>query len=338
MDKAVDTSLEAFYRYLCSVKRPSTAGKYRDYAREFLRLMHDNGYSSFEQIPPGFLIDFQTALASKKPRPQPGTIRVQVYAVKKYLDWVESRGVKLTKQAKPELPKSPVRQLPTLAPERFFDYFRQADIDLQEPLRTAAMILPCCGLRAQELIQLKLGNIHRMTIKLKNGKEKPTLFFRFVGKGNKERNVPLMDEGVEILTGYLTGWRRRQPGQWLFPHLSADKKESGVLPVSDRGLRAALQKLSIGLGVPLNPHAMRRTYLTFLYKRGVDLAMIAKIAGHANVQTTLDHYIVMEPTAAITALHDAGSSMTEERRVDKEKQDGNRKSRHRGDTQRSRSQ
>lgn len=323
---AVDTSLEAFYRYLRGVKQESTAGKYRDYTREFLRLMHDNGYTSFEQIPPGFLIDFQTMLASKKPRPQPGTIRVQVYAVKKYLDWVTSRGVKLTPQTLPELPQSPVRQLPVLSPNRFFDYFRQADIDLQEPVRTAVMLLPCCGLRAGEMIKLKLSNIHRTNIQLKNGKEKSTLFLRFVGKGNKERNVPVMDEGVEILTGYLTGWRRRQPGQWLFPHLSSDKKENGVRPISDRGLRAALQTLSIGLGVPLSPHSMRRTYITFLWRRGVDLATIAKIAGHASVQTTLDHYVVMDPTETLTAVHDAGSSLTEnkEKRNDSASQPRNR--------------
>lgn len=311
----IDTSLEAFYRYLRGVKQPSTAAKYRDYTREFLRLMHDNGYTAFDQIPPGFLVDFQTALANKNPRPQPGTIRVQVYAVKKYLDWVASRGVKLTPQTRPELPKSPVRQLPVLSPDRFFDYFRQADIDLQEPTRTAVMLLPCCGLRAGEMVQLKLDNIHRTTIKLKNGKEKSTLFFRFIGKGNKERNVPLMEEGVEILTGYLTGWRRRQPGQWLFPHISADKKQSSLRPISDRVLRAALQTLSIGLGVQLSPHSMRRTYITFLWRRGVDIATIAKIAGHADVQTTINHYVVMDPTEALAAVHNAGGSLTEDVKV-----------------------
>ena len=145
---------------------------------------------------------------------------MQIYAVRKYLQWVKSRGVKVAEQAKGELPKSPLRQQDVLPPDMFAAYFRQADIDLSEPIRTAVMLLPCCGLRAQEMVRLRLEHVHRATVKLRKGKEKSTLFFRFVGKGDKERNVPLMEEGVEILTGYLTGWRRRQPGPWLFPHLS----------------------------------------------------------------------------------------------------------------------
>jgi integrase len=59
------------------------------------------------------------------------------------------------------------------------------------------------------------------------------------------------------------------------------------------------------------PHTMRRTYVTTLHRKGIDLAIIAKIAGHANVQTTIDHYIATDANDAVAALHNAGSSLTE---------------------------
>jgi len=65
------------------------------------------------------------------------------------------------------------------------------------------------------------------------------------------------------------------------------------------------------MGMNFTPHTMRRTYVTTLHRKGVDLATIAKIAGHANVQTTVDHYISMEPSSTVKAVHDAGASLTE---------------------------
>lgn len=171
------------------------------------------------------------------------------------------------------------------------------------------MLLPCCGLRAQELVSLRLDNIHRGVVKLQNGKEKQTLYLRVVGKGNKERNVPLMEEGVEILTGYLAGWRRRQKGPWLFPSLASDEL-NGLKHIGERMLRKALQKMREPLGMDFTPHTMRRTYITMLWRRKVDLKTIAAIAGHSNIQTTINHYIVMEPQDALQALQDAGSSLT----------------------------
>ena len=90
------------------------------------------------------------------------------------------------------------------------------------------------------------------------------------------------------------------------------KKNSGKKPISDRYLRGAVQKMREPLGMDFTPHTMRRTYITSLWRKGVDLGTIAMIAGHANVQTTIDHYIKMEPSDVINALHEAGSSLTED--------------------------
>lgn len=301
-------SIPEFKRYLTGVKSAATAQKYSEYAQKFLKLMQENGYKSFEQMPSGLLSEFaslQSGLGHK-----PSTVRVQVYAAKKYLDWVRDRGVQVAVQGRPELPKREIRQRPVMPTSMFTAYFRQADMDLKEPVRTAVMLLPCCGLRASEMVGLKLSDIHRAQVKLKNGKTKWTLFLRLVGKGGRERNVPLMEEGVEIVTGYLAGWRRRQAGPWLFPRNTGDKTK-GHKPIGDRYLRHALQQMREPLGMVFTPHTMRRTYITMLWRRGIDLGTVAKIAGHASIQTTIDHYIIMDPADAIDALHKAGSSLTD---------------------------
>lgn len=302
-----DVSLTAFNLYLKGVKSPVTAKRYAEYASTFLKVMQASGYKNFTQLPPGMLSEFAAQLTRRGN--SPSTVRVYVFAAKKYLEWVQSRGVAVTTQNRPELPKRILIQRPVLPPNQFAAYFRQADLDLKEPLRSAVMLLPCCGLRAGEIVSLKLEDIFKADVKLQNGKTKKTLFLRLIGKGNKQRNVPLMEEGVEILTGYLAGWRKRQKGPWLFP--ATDDSPVGTKHVSDRGLRNALQRMREPMGMDFTPHTMRRTYITTLWRRKVDLKVIADIAGHANIQTTIDHYIVMEPGDTLEAFHNAGSSLTE---------------------------
>jgi integrase len=120
-----------------------------------------------------------------------------------------------------------------------------------------------------------------------------------------------MEEGVEILTGYLAGWRRQYNGPWVFPKVTKTKKVTGHKHVSARYLRKSLQKMREPMGMDFTPHTLRRTYITTLHRKKVDLATIARIAGHVSVQTTIDHYIRMDHTDAVRAVHDAGSSITE---------------------------
>jgi integrase/recombinase XerD len=310
-----DVTIEAFHKYLLGVKAKDTARKYASYAAHFLRLMHENGYQDFSDIPPGFLSELSSLFSQQGD--SPNTVRVKVYAVKKYLEWVRSKGITVEAQNRPELPRPAKRVRPILQPDRLSLYFRQADLDLEEPLRTAVMLLPCSGLRASEIVSLRLGHVQKALVKLqkkdKRGKPvyKKTLFLKVLGKGNKERHVPLMEEGVEILKGYLAGWRRRQPGTWMFPQVTAKRSTSGKKHISDRSLRGAVQVLREPLGMDFSPHTMRRTYITTLWRKKVDLGTIARIAGHSNVQTTIDHYLAMEPSDALQAVHDAGSSLTE---------------------------
>lgn len=311
----METSISAFREHLIGVRSKGTARKYAAYVETFLGSVRSNGYAGFSELPPGFLSEFAAALS--RSGKAPSTVRVEVAAVKKYLDWIRGKGIMVAPQVNVDLPPGEVIMRPVLPTAQFTAYFRHADADLEEPVRTAVMLLPCCGLRASEMVSLKLGHIHKARVKMaargSKEKHKTTLFLKVRGKGNKERHVPLMEEGVEILAGYLNGWRRSGSGTWLFPsrHLQRGVARGGK-HISARHLRGALQTMREPMGLEFTPHTMRRTYITMLWKKGVDLATIAKIAGHVSIQTTINHYIVMEPGDVIKALHDAGSSMTED--------------------------
>lgn len=306
-----DISLAAFRRHLEGTRSSSTAKKYVPNVRRFLKMLEDNGYDSLSTMPPGILGDFVVALREQEK--SVATTKLAVYSVKKYLTWVKSRGAHVAHQAEVDFPKDPARMRSVLPTDMFTAYFRYADAHLTEPTRTAVMLLPCCGVRIAELLSLRIGDIQAQKVKMKTPKGatqryKRTLVLKVRGKGDKERYVPLMEEGVEILTGYLNGWRSRVPGTWMFPRVT---KKGAPHPVSDRHIRAAMQKMREPMGLDFTPHTMRRTYITMLWRKGVDIATLARIAGHANIQTTIDHYIVMEPEDVVKALQEAGSTMTE---------------------------
>jgi integrase len=202
-----------------------------------------------------------------------------------------------------ELPRKKTRVKDILSPELFQHYFRLAE-GLKEPARTAVLLLPSSGLRAEELCGLPLQCLRRSPLLLKNGYKKQTLTIVVKGKGGNERLVPLLDEGAQAVAAYLKGWRRRHPDtKWLFPGRNSH--------MADRTLRKAIQKVRVPLKMTWTPHTMRRTYLTTLYRKGVDPIIIQKIAGHKDLKTLINHYLYLDENDLVTAVHSSGGRLTD---------------------------
>jgi integrase len=201
----------------------------------------------------------------------------------------------------PEMPKIPPSMRDILSGQKLTKYFEAVAV-LEEPVRTAALLLPCSGLRSNEMVGLRLDGLHTADLKLKNGKKKKVLMLRVIGKGRRERSVPLLDEGKLAVQQYLSGWRRSDPDPtWFFPQ--------GKKHIANRTLRAALQRVREPLGMKFTPHTMRRTYFTELYRRGVEPVTLAKIAGHANINTLVNHYLAIDDHDVGLAVHNAGSRL-----------------------------
>lgn len=295
--------LAAFQSYVLHARSKPTARRYVIAVTSFLTWAEKAlGRVSVGKFPPDTLSRYTQHLLSKGYKP--ASIRLHLAGVGRYFRWLqEHRRVGIPKFHQVDIPTNKRKVKDILDPRALALYFRYAS-ELEEPVRTAAMLLPCSGLRSQEMVSLALKNsLKRSPFRLKSGNSKDTICLVFTGKGGHQRIVPLMDEGVDILHKYLKGWRASNSDNlYLFPGRGSH--------LSTRSVRAAVQKIREKIGMEFTPHTMRRTYLTTLYRKGVDITMIAKIAGHSDTQILIEHYLALDENDIVGAVHSKGGRLT----------------------------
>lgn len=128
------------------------------------------------------------------------------------------------------------------------------------------------GLRISETLAVKVRDV-----RLVHGVAKPV---RVIGKGDKERLVPLPQAFGQVF-GYWISDRRRE--DFVFA------KAPGEKPPGARAARAYLTRLveKAGIDKPITPHKLRHTYATRLLEAGAELVDIQTLLGHVNLSTTL---------------------------------------------------
>ncbi len=153
-------------------------------------------------------------------------------------------------------------------------------IDLSEAhgTRNRAMLetLYACGLRVSELISLRISNLF------------PDIgFVKVVGKGNKERLVPIGEEALQHIHFYREGVRRGQmnihPDHENFLFLNRRGKSLSRVMVFMIVKEAA--KLA-GINKPVSPHTFRHSFATHLIEGGADLKAVQDMLGHESITTT----------------------------------------------------
>ncbi len=131
------------------------------------------------------------------------------------------------------------------------------------------------GLRVSELVGLGTRDVD-----LSAG------FVRVMGKGGKERVVPIGERAVEALDDYT---RRARP------HLLSGNEDRGALFLNYRGTRLsrrAIQRMidryirKVGVDKKISPHALRHSFATHLLDHGADLRVVQELLGHVSVSTT----------------------------------------------------
>lgn len=173
-----------------------------------------------------------------------------------------------------------------------------AAIDLSKPEghRNKAMLetLYSCGLRVSELINLKFSNIF-----FKQG------FIRVIGKGNKERLVPVSPSVEKEINIYVSGTRN---------HMNVQKGHEDIVFLNRRGKQLTRVMiftivknlaLAIGLKKKVSPHTFRHSFATHLIEGGANLRAIQEMLGHESITTTeiythLDQSYIRE---AIISFH-----------------------------------
>ena len=176
-----------------------------------------------------------------------------------------------------ETPRT-TRKLPdTLSIEDIDALINAIDLSKPEGERNRAMLetLYSCGLRVSELVGLKISQLFF-----------DTGFVRIVGKGNKERLVPIGETAIKRINGYLEFNRKRAP---------IKKEAEDIVFLNKRG--AALSRVmvftiiknlaqKIGLKKSISPHTFRHSFATHLIEGGADLRAVQEMLGHESITTT----------------------------------------------------
>jgi integrase/recombinase XerD len=143
-------------------------------------------------------------------------------------------------------------------------------------IRDAAILelLYACGLRVSELTGLDLDRV-----------DLPNLQVRVIGKGNKERRVPMGEPARERMHRYLNGpratWTAGRPTPAVFVSQRGKRlTREAVWRLVRRWTRAA------GVSGHVTPHTFRHSFATHLLEGGADLRVVQTLLGHASISTT----------------------------------------------------
>ncbi len=152
-------------------------------------------------------------------------------------------------------------------------------IDLSKPEghRNKAILetLYSCGLRVSELISLRISDLY-----FDEG------YIRVIGKGNKERLVPISGKAIREIEYYRGNFRN---------HLQVDKRSEDILFLNRRGKKLSrvmvftiIKNLVIKTGIDKNisPHSFRHSFASHLVDRGADLRAVQEMLGHESIITT----------------------------------------------------
>jgi site-specific recombinase XerD len=121
--------------------------------------------------------------------------------------------------------------------------------------------------------------------------DRARMVLRIIGKGNKERLVPLPQP---VLDDLVALWKTHRNPKWLFPNTVGTKAVACC--VLFRSFRAAVE--DAGLPRRPTPHTLRHSYATRLLENGVDTRVVQVLLGHANIATTALYTHLTEPTRA----------------------------------------
>jgi integrase/recombinase XerD len=176
-----------------------------------------------------------------------------------------------------ETPKIGLKLPDTLSEENINTII--ASIDLSHPQgernRTIIETMYSCGLRVSELISLKISDLF-----FEEG------FIRVIGKGNKQRIIPIHFEAQKYIEMYRKNIR---------VHITPKKGDDDTLFLNRRGSALSrqmifiiLKELAIKAGIKkkISPHTLRHSFASGLLKGGADLRAIQQMLGHESITTT----------------------------------------------------
>ncbi|GAW91683.1 site-specific tyrosine recombinase XerD [Calderihabitans maritimus] len=269
--------VEEFLHYL-AVERglsENTLASYHNDLQQYVYYLEEAGVRSYQETTRGLLLNYLYHL--QKNGMSTATVSRRLAALRSFYRFLLEEGfIGEDPTAELETPKRP-RKLPqVLSPGEVSLLLRQPDCSQPVGLRDKAMLelLYATGLRVSELVFLDINQVN-----LDLG------FVRCMGKGSKERIVPVGEAAVYYVGEYLRRGRREL----------VNNPEEKSLFVNCHGRRLTRQGFwkilkkyarQAGIKKEITPHTLRHSFATHLLENGADLRSVQEMLGHADITTT----------------------------------------------------
>ncbi len=219
------------------------------------------------------------------------TILRRISAIRSFYVFLSGEGYITEEIKKFDSPKMPKRLPTVLTIEEVETLLEMPDITSDSGTRDRAMleIMYATGLRVSELCELKMGEVNFQS-----------RIITIIGKGNKQRSVPVSDFALQYLGNYVHLVRRRNPGRdTKYVFLNREGK-----PISRQYFFKQVKKYAAmaGIDAEISPHTLRHCFATHLLEQGAELRAVQEMLGHTNLATTQIYTEVS--TKRITSAYD----------------------------------
>ncbi|MBP5486074.1 MAG: site-specific tyrosine recombinase XerD [Bacteroidales bacterium] len=200
----------------------------------------------------------------------------QLSAFRSFFDWLVMEGDRRDNPCDPiDTPKIG-RYLPeVLSVEEVGAIMDSVDLSRWTGVRDRAIleVLYGCGLRVSEAVGLKISHVY-----LDDG------FLRVVGKGNKERIVPMGEMAVDAVRKYIQA--RPEPESPQFDDIMFLNRFGRPLSRVSMFKMVKKQAMAAGVSKEISPHTFRHSFATHLIENGADLRVVQEMLGHESILTT----------------------------------------------------
>ena len=270
----ITDAFEDYLHYIQVVENKSlaTVASYRNDLKEYLAFLDAHGFTAIEDVT---YMDLQDFLKEQKVKKKTSSVNHMITSLRMFHRYLTMTYPKIPDATLHIYSSKTAKKLPTYFNvadiERLLDSFQDSDMDIFH--KALLEVLYGCGLRVSELTHLRLNMTH-----LEQG------FLKVLGKGEKERMVPMHQRSVHALQQYLEFVRP----QWV-------KQRSPFVFLNSRGQNISRQYVhnlikskltALGLDERLSAHSFRHSFATHLLDGGADLRVVQELLGHADIATT----------------------------------------------------
>ncbi len=267
------------YTLFLKIERGLSKNTIENYSRDILKLsnfLNENDINvSPLKIEKNHIQEFIYQIAKESsPRTQARTIS----SLRSFFDYLIFEDYRKTNPTDLiESPKLGLKLPDTLSEEDINNLIASIDLSLPQGERNRAILetIYSCGLRVSELINLRISDLF-----FNEG------YIRVLGKGNKQRFVPIHKQAQKYIHFYLNHIRN---------HVKPQKDFEDIVFLNRRGKNLSRQMIfmilkdlaiKIDLKKKISPHTLRHSFATHLLKRGADLRAIQQMLGHESITTT----------------------------------------------------